>query len=192
MRSLISIPIIHAQADLGSIADALKKVYLQAHGDQSWKLHSKKVETFWRSLEKQLEGLALDWPRVRIYQDGLPVCGKEREIVESAAREGSPNYQLILKLVGKGALLTGTEDPVLLVEEYRSIQQLKNKWKANVKAELSVEESEYRRRLLEKRDAFISRRIDSTLLPGETGLLFIGAGHSPEKHLPASVRVQRL
>lgn len=192
VRSLISIPIIHTQADLGSMADALEKVYIRAHGDQRWKLHHKEVEAFWKNLERRLEGLDLDWPKVRIYQDGLPVCGKERKIVEHIAREGSPNYRLILKLVSKGASLTGTEDPVLLVEEHRSIQQLANIWESNVKGQLSPEASAYRCRLLERRDAFISRRIDSTLLPGETGLLFIGASHSPERYLPANVQFQRL
>lgn len=192
MRSLIAIPIIHSQADLGSMADALERAYIQAHGDDRWRLHHEAVRGFWGNLERRLDGLDLDWPKVRIYQDGLPVCGKELGIAEQVAREGSSNYRLILKLAAKGASLVGTEDPALLLEEHRSIRELARRWKSDVKARISPEELERRRRLLERRDAFISRRIASTLPEGETGLLFIGAGHSPWKYLPANIRFRRL
>jgi hypothetical protein len=46
--------------------------------------------------------------------------------------------------------------------------------------------------LLDERDCYIARRIDATLGDGETGLLFIGAAHTVEKHLPPDIVVRRL
>lgn len=191
-RRLISIPIIHSQADLGSAAGSLEKAYVRAHGRQAWSIHRRKVDEFWRRLGPRLEGMGLRWDKVRIYQDGLPVCGKEHDLVERIARQGSVNHRLILDLLERGAMLEGTEDPKLLLEEHRSIQALSRRWKQDPKSRLSPEESRLRARLLERRDAFIARRIGSTLLPGETGLLFIGAGHAPEKNLPKDIRYTRL
>ena len=72
----------------------------------------------WNDIRRAIEALGLDFRRVRIYQDGLPVCGKEEQIVRELAGAGSLNHQLVLELAGKGAALVGTEDPQLLIREY--------------------------------------------------------------------------
>ena len=46
--------------------------------------------------------------------------------------------------------------------------------------------------LLDQRDRFIAGRIDATLRPGETGMLFLGAHHRVVRMLPATIAVQRL
>jgi hypothetical protein len=43
--------------------------------------------------------------------------------------------------------------------------------------------------LLKKRDRFIARRINSTLRPGETGILFLGMLHSLAALLDEDIRV---
>ncbi len=47
------------------------------------------------------------------------MCGKEEQIVHELAGAGSLNHQLVLELMGKGAVLVGTEDPQLLIREYQ-------------------------------------------------------------------------
>lgn len=192
MRRLVTIRIVHSQADLGSMAPVLEKAYIRAHGETRWKAHREKVERFWKALGGRLEGMGLEWPKVRIYQDGLPVCGRERALVERIAGQGSLNHRLILKLLERGASLEGTEDPELLLEEHRSLQELSRRWRADSLGRLSPSEKEHRRGLLERRDAFIARRICATLGPAETGLLFIGAGHSPQRHLPKGISLSVL
>ena len=46
--------------------------------------------------------------------------------------------------------------------------------------------------LLDRRDAFIVRRIDETLPPGQVGCLFLGLMHSLEGRLPAEISVTRM
>lgn len=66
----------------------------------------------------------LPYPRVRLYQDGLPVCGREVEITTDLARAGSRNHQLLLRVMERDATLMGTESAELLVRDYRLIKQM--------------------------------------------------------------------
>ena len=46
--------------------------------------------------------------------------------------------------------------------------------------------------LLNRRDAFIAKRIDETLRAGEKGILFIGAFHKIKNRLPESIQVREI
>jgi hypothetical protein len=136
------------------------------------------VDRIWTAIEKVVEMLDLSFDNVRLYQDGLPVCGCEMDIVADLAEGGSRNHRLLVRMIRKGALLVGTESAELLLEEYSLIKQtvsgqvenkaLENPEALNRKADI----------LLKKRDAFIARRISSTLGPGETGIVFLGMLHN--------------
>lgn len=134
----------------------------------------------------------LQWERVRIYQDGLTVSGKEMEIARDVAAKGSKNYQLILELVEKGAKLMATESPELLFREYAHIQRI-----AEAQAEGEREEAKRRyaaesAEILRARDAFIARRIAETLEEGEVGILFLGMMHEVDRLLPEGIQVEFL
>ena len=116
------VPILHAPSDMGSMGPALGAAYVERFGRRHWDQHLALLEGFWPAVGAALEQLGLDYPRVLLYQDGLPVCGRELEIVKAAAAQGSANYQLLADLAGRGATLLGTEDPRLLLEEYRQLQ----------------------------------------------------------------------
>ena len=73
------------------------------------------VDRLWTQIEQTLEGMAIFYERVRVYQDGLPVCGHELEIVSELAKAGSRNHQLLLELKEKGATTMGSESSELLV-----------------------------------------------------------------------------
>ena len=173
MRTVISIPVIHTAANLGSLAESVRELYAQ-RGPAAWQERERLVARLWGDIRARLDALGLDYSRVRIYQDGLPVCGCELQIVEELAGAGSLNHQLILELLGKGATLVGTEDPQLLIGEYQLHRRHVDASKSEDGTSPSAGEAAA---LLGARDRFIARRIAQTLQEGETGLLFLGALH---------------
>src|SRR3990170_3847708 len=102
-RRLIYIPIIHTEVDMGSLAESLKKEYIKKYGIHKWEQHLKKINDLWTGIEERLNQKNLRYNQVKVYQDGLPVCGKELEIVRDIANSGGRNHQLLLKLIHEGA-----------------------------------------------------------------------------------------
>jgi hypothetical protein len=175
VRRLIHVPIIHSSADLGSLSKFVKARYARVCGKKSWSHREDVLQALWADIEKNLEALRLDASKLRIYQDGLPICGFEERIVRELAKAGSSNHQLILKLLDQGAVLMGTEDARLLMEEYEmQKQQIAREAGGNTASE---QQRTNMNRLLQSRDSFIADRIAATLQEGETGLLFLGALH---------------
>ena len=123
-RRLIWVSVIHTQADLGSASEAVKGLYVRSIGQSGWDNHVKAIDEIWQNIKKEIEALNLSYGKVRLYQDGLPNCGHEAEIVTALAKAGSQNHQILLDLMGKGAQITGTESPELLLEEYQLAQQI--------------------------------------------------------------------
>jgi len=190
MRKLIYAPIVHTTADMGSQAEALEREHVRRHGRGEWARTRRLVEEVWEGLRTHIFALDLEYRRVRIYQDGLPVCGRELDIVREVAQGGSRNYALILELLERGAVVEGTESPDLLRQEYEHIRSALTKESAPTRTgELPASESE---RLLRERDEFIGRRIGESLKEGEVGILFIGLMHRVDRFLPADIEVQYL
>jgi hypothetical protein len=190
MRRLIHIPIIHNAADLGSLSTSVQSHYAKLCGEAAWGQREEIVTRLWRSIESQLDALALDATTTRIYQDGLPICGFEDRIVHELAAGGSSNHQLILKWIGRGATLMGTENAKLLLEEYDLQKQLLSQ-ATGAAAPLESARTELAR-LLTARDAFIAERIAATLQPDETGLLFLGALHRLDPSQLADIQFETL
>jgi len=180
-RRLIYVPIIHQEVDLGSLSDELQKAYIARYGLKKWRQHLRAVDALWQHIRERIFSLGLDFPKVKLYQDGLPTGGNEREIVQAAADRGSENHRLLLDLVEAGSQLVGTEDPDLLLEEYH---QLKNG--------LSGGRRQNQKGLMNTRDQYIARRIDETLQEGEVGILFIGAMHQVDELLPQDIEASDL
>lgn len=174
MKRVILVPVIHNFADLGSLAESVRAHYVRRFGPQVWGQREQAVKRLWDAIRKAIDALALDYRSVRIYQDGLPVCGKEERIVEELAGAGSLNHQLVLELVRKGAMLAGTEDPQLLIREYQ-LQRRQIGPAADAAATPSSPNEAAE--VLAARDQCIAQRIAATLQSGETGLLFLGAAH---------------
>lgn len=186
MRKLVLIPIIHTSVNLGSMSESIKAHYLKQFGPSVWNQREEIVAKLWKDIQEKINVLDIDYKKVRIYQDGLPECGFEQEIVRELAKAGSSNHQLVLSLIDKGAALMGTEDPQLLIQEYQLQQHVKDEFYSH---QSQVEETA---RLLEARDRFIVNKIDQTLRPGETGLLFLGASHRLEMPDTTDIRVETL
>ena len=184
-RRLIYVPIIHTEVDMGSLVESLKKEYIKKYGTHKWEQHLKKINDLWTGIEERLNQRNLCYDHVRVYQDGLPVCGKELQIVRDIANSGGRNHQLLLKLIRKGATLMGTEDPTLLIKEYQLIKD------ATLRKSTG-KDTNGRTNYTAERDAFIANRIDETLMDGEIGILFLGMLHKVDEKLPSDIVVDYL
>lgn len=182
-RLLIHVPIIHTQADLGALGESIKRQLVAKFGERWWKNKVSAVELVWDEIETSILALDLQYDRVRIYQDGLPVCGREMDIVKTLAAAGSRNHALLLKLADRGAVIMGTESADLLVEEYSRVRRLLGASDSHSERNHSSAAA-----LIHERDKFIAERIDATLAPGEIGILFLGMLHSAVQFLPRSIR----
>ena len=117
----------------------------------------------------------------------FPSAARKIVLFKDLARTGSANHRLLVELMAQGARLVGTESPDLLIEEYELNRQLL------LDRSTGVQDFESRiqalsRDLLDRRDAFVARRIDETLAPGQIGCLFLGLMHSLEGHSRRDLR----
>ena len=202
---------------MGTMADTLVAAYIERFGRRHWQEFLGAIEGFWRNVRSELERLELDYRKVDLYQDGLPVCGREMEIVQKAGAMGGENYKLLLDLLARGATLMGTEDPNLLLREYRDVQAGLSLCDAGVSPRrvadvpsasdsILLGQQEQRQKeqqqqdadkmsatqTLSDRDAYIGKRIDESLRPGRIGILFLGMTHNVESFLPADIVLRRL
>jgi hypothetical protein len=207
IRKLVYVPILHAREDVGNKAGVLQgndvgTALARDHRPQADILrHSSAVGEMWAGITAKIEELNLPWNKTRIYQDGLPVSGKELEIVTRLTDNGSWNHLLILNLLKKGAKLEGTENMDFLMREYDLLNILLMKNSGSEQSPLSSGQAaamadlssvalrakeEYQaksRELLKMRDEFILNRIKTTLQEGEVGIIFMGVMHRLDKML---------
>ena len=188
IRSLIYVPVLHTQKEAGEILISLKRDEAVPSSDTSLAEQEKSVKEMWDGIHEKIQNANISCSTMRIYQDAMPVCGREKEIAEKLAQKSSRNHQLILELVRKGASLEGTEDPELLIEEYDNLSQLISKAFVSMQSyrDSLNEYKEKGAKLMMQRDAFIAARIKSTLKEGETPLVFMGVRHELEKLLRGS------
>ena len=191
MKMLIYVPVIHSSTDLGSLAKKVARRGIADLGEDFWRKHRKIVDGFWNAVLHYFDSIKASG--MKIYQDGMIADGQVgQKIVEEGAKAGSKNYELVSRLLKRGAILVKTEDFKLVKEErdrLLTITQAKSitqKFLAFIKYRLT------KNRLLNTRDAFITKRIDETLNHSETGILFIGAYHNIKNKLPKSVHVREI
>jgi hypothetical protein len=193
LRKLIVVRIVHTPADMGSMKDGLERDGISKIGRQRWEENQRKIDNFWDEAESEVLSLDVDSSKIRVYQDGLPVAGELGErIVRETADRGSRNYDIIAKLMDRGARIEATESPELLRQEYGFI---KGFVEAKSPEERAAAEERYDRvkdELMNKRDSFIAQTIGSTLKEGEVGLLFIGALHNVVPKLDKDIEVKCL
>lgn len=186
-RKLLYFPILHTQVDMASLGDSFQHAVVRGFGRRGWSRNVRLVDELWMKIEGAIDALTLPCERVRLYQDGLADCGREKEIVAELAKTGSRNYRILLRLIEQGAIIMGTESPELLAKEYQLMKQLVSR--AGLPQQRKDTQEKLRRALVQQRDAFIARRINSTLRAGEIGVLFLGMLHSLETHLNSDIQV---
>jgi hypothetical protein len=123
MRNLYVIPIIHMSADMGSIAPTLDDKATAKLTSELWQRHKEIVSAFWDSIGRFLN--TLDVNGFKIYQDGLVADGEEGlRIIRESIRQGSKNYEIIGRLLERGAVLIKTESLSLVKQEYNYITKM--------------------------------------------------------------------
>ena len=187
-RTLIYLPIVHTEDDMGGLKESVARATLEKMGRAGLARKTAAIDKMWTEIEAAINALALSFDRVRLYQDGLPVCGREAEIVTELAQAGSRNHQLLLRLMAQGAVLMGTESGELLVQEYQSARQSLTTRPPRA-AGVAAANRAWSDALLKRRDQFMAQRINETLTSGETGILFLGMLHSLEQYLNPDVKV---
>lgn len=190
MRHLIYIPIVHSQADMGGMADAIRAVTIRKLGVESWEGSVRAVDALWEEIRREIEGWDLAYEKIRLYQDGLPICGREVEIVAELTRSGSANHRLLSDLMEKGATLMGTESPELLLKEYALVREVLAARDPRAAERIAARQKADSRALLNARDDFIAHRINDTLQDAETGILFLGLLHAVQGRLAADIEVR--
>jgi two-component system nitrogen regulation response regulator GlnG len=108
---------------MGALQGSVVQATIAKLGRTGLARKARAIDRVWTEIEAALDTLDLPFDRVRLYQDGLPVCGRETEIVTDLAQAGSRNHQLLLRLMAQGAILMGTESADLLVQEYQAAKQ---------------------------------------------------------------------
>lgn len=191
MRTLLYVPIIHTSADLGSLAEDVTKRGITSLGEEVWKEHIKTVEGFWDAISHYSDSINVSG--MKIYQDGMVAEGEiGQKIVEEGLKSGSKNYELLSRLLQKGANLVKTEDFALVKRERDYLVKLT---KAMTRIGKLIAYLKYRlikNELLRKRDEFIANRINGTLNQGETGIIFIGAYHDIIPKLAKDIQVREI
>jgi hypothetical protein len=191
MRTLIYVPVIHTSADLGSIAKEVAKRGIRDLGQELWEKHRRTVEGFWDVVSDYFD--SIDVKDMKIYQDGM-VAEDEvgKKIAEDTAKAGSKNYQLILKLLDRGAVLVKTEDFKLVKKEYDRLLAITQAKSITKKIIAFIKYKLVKVILLNRRDNFIANRIEQTLKADEKAILFIGAFHNIKKRLPLDIQIKEV
>jgi pheromone shutdown protein TraB len=191
MRTLVYVPVIHSSADLGSIAKEVAKRGVADLGQDLWEKHRRTVEGFWSVVSDYFD--SMDVKGVKIYQDGMVADDEVGEkIAEDTAKAGSKNYQLILRLLERGAILMKTEDFKLVKKEYDRLCAITEAKSITHKIIAFIKYKLAKTILLNQRDAFIAERIDQTLKTDEKAILFIGAFHDIMKRLPKNIQIKEI
>ena len=142
MKELIYVPIIHTGEDLGSLAKDIRKRSIRDLGERLWAQHNQTVAGFWDVVSDYFDSIEVSG--MKIYQDGMVAEGEVgQNIVEEIAKKGSKNYELVLRLLKRGAILIKTE-LLNLVKEERDRLLLITQAKSTTKKIISFIKSEHK------------------------------------------------
>lgn len=190
MRKLIYIPVIHSGADMGSMAAELTRKAKAQLSDELWETHIANVTQYWDRIEHYCDTLGIGKNGIKIYQDSMVADGEAAmKIMADNVKKGSRNYEIISKLVSRGAVIIKTEDFKFVKKELELLKSIPASNLLLIKILKILIFRLKRAGLLRKRDKYIASRIAETLKPGETGILFLGAYHNILKMLPDDLQV---
>lgn len=174
------IPIIHTAADMMSLRSSIPR----DEKDEKFALAQ------WGKVFRYLRHWSPGFLKgLKVYQDGLP-DSSEDNLNKILAQAQSGNYDVLRWLRINSAVIIGTESVQLLGEEYQLLADRYHAPDEELWAQATLKYLSRRDQLLADRDAYIAQRIDSTLMPGEAGLLFIGLGHNIKPLLSDKMRLR--
>jgi hypothetical protein len=181
-RVLVMVPAVREAAELDRLPAGIGAAEDAGAGDAP----DDPVRRYYRGLTHWVRALPHPIARLRLYHEGMPVCGKELLIARQLADQGSASHQMLLDLLDSGAMLAGSESTSLLMADYQD--QLHTAEHADTPSVAALtRECDARR--ADARDQKLAARIDQTLRCGEWGLLLLALGRDISKHLPADITV---
>ncbi len=111
------------------------------------------------------------------------------KIIEDSRKAGSKNYEIISRLVKRGAIIVQTEDISMVKKELEMLKLIPSSGSLIMKLIRIIRFKISRYKLLNQRDEYIAGRIAATLGPNETGIIFLGAYHNILDKLPKDIRI---
>ncbi len=157
MRRLYVVPIIHTSADMGSIASTLDDRATAMLTSELWQRHKEIVSVFWDSISRFLDSLNVNG--FKVYQDGLVADGAEGLIiVRESISQGSKNYEILGRLLERGAVLVKTEALSLVKQEYSYITKMTRAKSLKEREVAALRYKLTRGKLLKQREADLQLR----------------------------------
>lgn len=182
MAILYHVPIIHSIEDYGPLQDEVKDAFVREYGAAVFVEMQRQIRDYWTMVEERVEKAIPDPHGLRIYHDGFPVGSREKVLALFGymLRDHlqSPNFQLVKKLLDKGAILEGTEDMMLTVEQVRIYEYTIRASSKEEQQRIAAVHADRAQELVELRDDVIAQRICDTLSEEDRGILFIGRDHN--------------
>lgn len=182
MRILYYVPIIHTSEEYGTLSPAIRQASINHLGENVFEKFQEEIHAYWQLIEERIEKTVRYFNGLLIYQDSFPV-GTRDKILEFFGHllqdhpQKSPNFNLVKKLLDKGAILEGTENMNLVLEQMK-IYQLVCKTPSPLEQNVILVENAVRtKEITRRRDVFIAQRICDTLPENGRGILFIGRDH---------------
>lgn len=180
MPILYYVPIIHSAEDYGTLGPAIRDAFSRIRGAVFDEIQ-KEIHTYWQIVEKRIDEAIPDVRGLVIYQDSLPVGDREKILTLfghlCSDHPKSPNFQLVKKLLARGAVLEGTEDINLVMEQVQIYQRAVEAPSPSGQARILSSYADRSKEILKLRDEFIAKRIRDTLPESAKGILFIGREH---------------
>lgn len=165
MKTLFIIPKMFTSEELSKMGSALPEDYTQ------------KSKEFWEYVdEKLLTQRAVQ----KLYYDSLTKIESIEKALEFIKRNNEHCYDIVERLIGSGAKLEATEDPLLVEETASWISMLKE----DGETDLATEEMLAKNMI--DRDKYIAKKIYESLSDGETGILFLAPGREVSSNLVVS------
>ncbi|MFT6960064.1 MAG: hypothetical protein ACJA17_001162 [Polaribacter sp.] len=178
---------------MGSMAAELTRKSIDEFGEEFWKTHIDTVHKYWEVIRIYCDAIDFGGKPVKVYQDGMVADGDiALKIMEDSLKAGSENYEIISRLVNRGALIVKTEDLSMVKKELDMLKSTPISGSLIMKVIKIIRFKISRHKLLVQRDKFITKSINDTLGPNETGILFIGAYHNVLEKLPKDIAVTEL
>lgn len=182
MPILYYVPIIHSVEDYGSLGPAIKNAFIAKTGQAMFDELQKEIHAYWEIVEERIDEAIPDAQGLIIYHDGFPAGDREKILTlfghMHSDNPESPNFQLVEKLLARGAVLEGTEDMNLVVQQLKIYQRAAEAPCPDEQAKILAAESACSKEILKLRDVFIAKRIHDTLPDSRKGILFIGRDHN--------------
>lgn len=182
MSILYYVPIIHTSEEYGTLSPAIRQAFINRLGEKMFEEFQEEIHAYWQLVEARIEKTIHDFNGLIIYQDSFPIGSREKilEFFGYLLRnhpQKSPNFNLVEKMLDKGAILEGTEDMNLVLEQMKIYQLVSEASSPLEQNRILAENAARAKEIVRKRDTFIAQRICDTLPEDGRGILFIGRNH---------------